>query len=103
MLDSKLKLQVLKNKKGNMVIEQKQARQLRIELLDYLINLISNDNNDCTITKGATGGFYIEIPNEYEGAIIANVDISIKPLDTDLLVIQQEYEQKQEQKKNTKK
>lgn len=103
MLDSKLKLQVLKNKKGNTVIEQKQARQLRIQLLDYLIKLIEQDSQECTITKGATGGFYIEIPNDNEGAIIANIDISIKPLDTDLLVIQQEFEQKQEQKKTIKK
>ena len=102
LLDSKLKLITLKNKKGNLVIEQKQARKLRLEVMDYLINLIHNDNNNYTITRGAVGGFYLEIPNENDGAIIINIDVSIKPLDTDLLVIQQEYEQKLKAKENKK-
>lgn len=82
--------------KFGLVIEQKQARQLKTSVTEQVAALIAETFDVETVQTAE--GLYILIPNDEEGAIPVCLDIKVKPLDTDVEVLHTEYIQKQEDK-----
>ena len=83
-----LKVSSHANKFG-LVLEQKQSRQLKTDITNSVIETLKSVY-DITTTQ-TLEGVYIIIPNDEEGSIIAMLDIKMKPLDTDLAALEQEY------------
>ena len=95
MLNKSLIVNAKENKFG-MVIEQKQSRALKAELTSKVAALIAATYDVETVQT--SDGLYILIPNDEEGVIPIMMDIKMKPLDTDIETLREEYIQKQQEK-----
>ena len=81
-----------KTNKFGLVIEQNDARGVKAQLMGRIMTFLE-ENFDMDLTE-TTEGLYLSIPNEDEGCIIACLDIKIKPLDTDIEILADEYQAK---------
>lgn len=95
LLNRELIINAKENRYG-MVIEQKQSRALKAELLGKVLDLITNEY-DVEVRTTAEGTFLM-IPNNEEGVIPVILDIKMKPLDIDVDTLEDEYNQKQKAK-----
>lgn len=95
LLNRELIINAKENRYG-MVIEQKQSRALKAELLNKVIDLITNEYD--IEVRATSEGTFLMIPNNEEGVIPVILDIKMKPLDTDVDTLEDEYKQKQEAK-----
>ena len=90
-----------KQNKFGLVIEQKQSRELKATITNRIIDCLK-ENFDID-TRMTSAGMFIEIPNENEGSIPVLLDIVMKPLDTDLETLEEEYKQKLKEKEEKEK
>lgn len=80
-----------------LTIEQKQSRELKAKITqDITETLLLTYDIDIAIT---CEGAYLLIPNENEGVIPVVLDIKMKPLDTDIDTLVEEFKAKVEEKK----
>lgn len=101
LLDKTLTFKSQKNKRGDLVIQQTEGRELKKTLMQ---ELISNIAATYDVEVGMTDeGLAIAIPNEEEGSIYITLDIKVKPLDYDMDTAVMDYSSKQAQKEEAKK
>ncbi len=80
-----------------LTIEQKQSRELKaLVTKDIVETLTATYDIDIAMT---CEGVYLLIPNENEGIIPVVLDIKMKPLDTDIDTLTEEFQKKIEEKK----
>lgn len=87
-----------KTNKFGLVIEQSDARKVKTQLMEAVGKTLQ-EVYDLDLIETAEG-LYLSIPNEEEGCIIGCLDIKIKPLDTDLDTLADEYQAKLEARAN---
>ena len=87
--------------KFGLVISQNQSRELKAQILSKITEKLS-ENFDVEFVRTAEGYFML-IPNDNEGVIPVLLDVKMKPLDTDVDTLAEEYKQKQAEKEAKKK
>lgn len=87
--------------KFGLVISQNQSRELKSQILSKVTEKLS-ENFDVEFVRTAEGYFML-IPNDNEGVIPVLLDVKMKPLDTDVDTMAEEYKQKQAEKEAKKK
>jgi|GEM_PF-1803686 hypothetical protein len=82
------------------IITQKQRNELKYNLTEQVVGVLEKEGMD-QITR-TVDGYIIEIPNEELGSIYVQLDLIVKNLNYDILIAEQEWQNKVKEAKKKK-